>query len=125
MFAAAEEKETHSFEIHPAQVDLVQSFETDQRESNELVWQRVNVIFVASLLYFTFLACSCQSQETEGHLQDRMAGGKEEYNAFFYSLVSTDTQVITSLPPPDLGANMCYHGLNEATGPPGEGIERS
>lgn len=22
-----------------------------------------------------------------------MAGGKEEYNAFFYSLVSTDTQV--------------------------------
>jgi hypothetical protein len=24
-----------------------------------------------------------------------MAGGKEEYNAFFYSLVSTDTQVST------------------------------
>jgi len=24
-----------------------------------------------------------------------MAGGKEEYNAFFYSLVSTDTQVYT------------------------------
>ena len=30
----------------------------------------------------------------QGKLQDRMAGGKEEYNAFFYSLVSTDTQVI-------------------------------
>lgn len=30
LVAAAEEKETHSFEIHPAQVDLVQSFETDQ-----------------------------------------------------------------------------------------------
>ncbi|CAI9094124.1 OLC1v1029812C2 [Oldenlandia corymbosa var. corymbosa] len=29
----------------------------------------------------------------KGKLQDRMAGGKEEYNAFFYSLVSTDTQV--------------------------------
>jgi len=29
----------------------------------------------------------------QGKLQDRMAGGKEEYNAFFYSLVSTDTQV--------------------------------
>ncbi|KAE9459558.1 hypothetical protein C3L33_08537, partial [Rhododendron williamsianum] len=78
LVAAAEEKETHSFEIHPAQVDLVQSFETDQ-----------------------------------GHLQDRMARGKEEYNAFFYSLVSTDTQVITSLPPPDSGANLSYHGLTE------------
>ncbi|KAG2590927.1 hypothetical protein PVAP13_5NG455500 [Panicum virgatum] len=29
----------------------------------------------------------------KGKHQDRMAGGKEEYNAFFYSLVSTDTQV--------------------------------
>ncbi|MCL7033271.1 hypothetical protein MKW94_012757 [Papaver nudicaule] len=28
----------------------------------------------------------------KGKHQDRMAGGKEEYNAFFYSLVSTDTQ---------------------------------
>nr|DAD47288.1 TPA_asm: hypothetical protein HUJ06_017225 [Nelumbo nucifera] len=28
----------------------------------------------------------------KGRLQDRLAGGKEEYNAFFYSLVSTDTQ---------------------------------
>ncbi|KAL2902005.1 General transcription and DNA repair factor IIH helicase subunit XPB2, partial [Bienertia sinuspersici] len=28
----------------------------------------------------------------KGRLEDRMAGGKEEYNAFFYSLVSTDTQ---------------------------------
>ncbi|GJR61458.1 pentatricopeptide repeat-containing protein [Tanacetum coccineum] len=28
----------------------------------------------------------------KGTLQDRMAGGKEENNAFFYSLVSTDTQ---------------------------------
>ncbi|XP_066312361.1 general transcription and DNA repair factor IIH helicase/translocase subunit XPB1-like isoform X1 [Miscanthus floridulus] len=28
----------------------------------------------------------------KGKQQDRMAGGKEEYNAFFYSLVSTDTQ---------------------------------
>ncbi|PKU76852.1 DNA repair helicase XPB1 [Dendrobium catenatum] len=30
----------------------------------------------------------------KGRLQDRMAGGKEEYNAFFYSLVSTDTQAL-------------------------------
>ncbi|XP_044965793.1 general transcription and DNA repair factor IIH helicase subunit XPB1-like [Hordeum vulgare subsp. vulgare] len=62
-----------------------------------------------------------------------MAGGKEEYNAFFYSLVSTDTQemyystkrqqflidqgysfkVITSLPPPEEGPNLSFHTLNE------------
>ncbi|KAF6176128.1 hypothetical protein GIB67_000222 [Kingdonia uniflora] len=65
----------------------------------------------------------------KGRLQDRMAGGKEEYNAFFYSLVSTDTQemyystkrqqflidqgysfkIITSLPPADSGADLSYH----------------
>ncbi|PKA66278.1 DNA repair helicase XPB1 [Apostasia shenzhenica] len=69
----------------------------------------------------------------KGRLHDRMAGGKEEYNAFFYSLVSTDTQemyystkrqqflidqgysfkVITSLPPPDSGSELSYYHLNE------------
>ncbi|CAO2820137.1 unnamed protein product [Amaranthus hypochondriacus] len=69
----------------------------------------------------------------KGRLEDRMAGGKEEYNAFFYSLVSTDTQemyystkrqqflidqgysfkVITSLPPPDCGAALSYNTLQE------------
>lgn len=69
----------------------------------------------------------------KGRLQDRMAGGKEEYNAFFYSLVSTDTQemyystkrqqflidqgysfkVITSLPPPDCGPDLSYHRLED------------
>lgn len=69
----------------------------------------------------------------KGKQQDRMAGGKEEYNAFFYSLVSTDTQemyystkrqqflidqgysfkVITSLPPPDTGADLNYHTLDD------------
>lgn len=69
----------------------------------------------------------------KGRLEDRMAGGKEEYNAFFYSLVSTDTQemyystkrqqflidqgysfkVITSLPPPDCGATLSYNTLQE------------
>ena len=29
----------------------------------------------------------------QGKPKDRMAGGAEEFNAFFYSLVSTDTQV--------------------------------
>ncbi|XP_061355309.1 general transcription and DNA repair factor IIH helicase subunit XPB1-like isoform X2 [Gastrolobium bilobum] len=69
----------------------------------------------------------------KGKLQDRMAGGKEEYNAFFYSLVSTDTQemyystkrqqflidqgysfkVITSLPPSDEGPRLSYHHLED------------
>ncbi|XP_055821584.1 general transcription and DNA repair factor IIH helicase subunit XPB1 isoform X2 [Solanum dulcamara] len=69
----------------------------------------------------------------KGRHQDRMAGGKEEYNAFFYSLVSTDTQemyystkrqqflidqgysfkVITSLPPSDSGPELSYHRLDD------------
>ncbi|XP_027340321.1 general transcription and DNA repair factor IIH helicase subunit XPB1 isoform X2 [Abrus precatorius] len=69
----------------------------------------------------------------KGKLQDRMAGGKEEYNAFFYSLVSTDTQemyystkrqqflidqgysfkVITSLPPSDEGPRLSYYHLED------------
>ncbi|KAL9234006.1 hypothetical protein vseg_008930 [Gypsophila vaccaria] len=69
----------------------------------------------------------------KGRLEDRMAGGKEEYNAFFYSLVSTDSQemyystkrqqflidqgysfkVITSLPPPDSGAQLSYSSIVE------------
>ncbi|KAL0290963.1 UNVERIFIED_CONTAM: General transcription and DNA repair factor IIH helicase subunit XPB1 [Sesamum angustifolium] len=68
-----------------------------------------------------------------GKPQDRVAGGKEEYNAFFYSLVSTDTQemyystkrrqflidqgysfkVITSLPPPDSGPELSYYRLED------------
>ncbi|GFP91895.1 DNA repair helicase xpb1 [Phtheirospermum japonicum] len=69
----------------------------------------------------------------KGKPQDRVAGGKEEYNAFFYSLVSTDThemyystkrqqflidqgysfKVITSLPPPDSGSELNYHRLDD------------
>ncbi|QCD85057.1 DNA excision repair protein ERCC-3 [Vigna unguiculata] len=69
----------------------------------------------------------------KGKLQDRMAGGKEEYNAFFYSLVSTDTQemyystkrqqflidqgysfkVITSLPPADEGPSLSYYHIED------------
>ncbi|KAF2604841.1 hypothetical protein F2Q70_00027430 [Brassica cretica] len=69
----------------------------------------------------------------KGKIEDRMAGGKEEYNAFFYSLVSTDTQemyystkrqqflidqgysfkVITSLPPADAGSSLSYHSQEE------------
>ncbi|XP_075518031.1 general transcription and DNA repair factor IIH helicase/translocase subunit XPB1 [Primulina tabacum] len=69
----------------------------------------------------------------KGKPQDRVVGGKEEYNAFFYSLVSTDTQemyystkrqqflvdqgysfkVITSLPPSDSGPELNYHYLDD------------
>ncbi|CAK9278092.1 unnamed protein product [Sphagnum jensenii] len=77
----------------------------------------------------------------KGKPQDRVAGGAEEFNAFFYSLVSTDTQarilpthpemyystkrqqflidqgysfkVITSLPPADTGADLSYHKLSD------------
>ncbi|KAF2297827.1 hypothetical protein GH714_003798 [Hevea brasiliensis] len=51
--------------------------------------------------------------EYQGKLQDRMAGGKEQYNAFFYSHVSTDAQLITSLPLPDSGADLNYYHLDE------------
>ncbi|XP_074373527.1 general transcription and DNA repair factor IIH helicase/translocase subunit XPB1-like, partial [Apium graveolens] len=69
----------------------------------------------------------------KGRPQDRMAGGKEEYNAFFYSLVSTDTQemyystkrqqflidqgysfkVITDLPPPNAGPELSFYSLDD------------
>lgn len=69
----------------------------------------------------------------KGKLQDRLAGGAEEYNAFFYSLVSTDTQemyystkrqqflidqgysfkVVTQLPPPDEGQDLSYSTQDE------------
>ncbi|GBG62934.1 hypothetical protein CBR_g34305 [Chara braunii] len=68
----------------------------------------------------------------KGKPKDRMAGGAEEFNAFFYSLVSNDTQemyystkrqqflidqgysfkVITGLPPRDAGQDLCF-GLRE------------
>ncbi|RZC85229.1 hypothetical protein C5167_041412 [Papaver somniferum] len=63
----------------------------------------------------------------KGKHQDRMAGGKEEYNAFFYSLemyYSAKRQqflidqgysfkIITSLPPSDSGADLGYHSRDE------------
>ncbi|XP_042033986.1 general transcription and DNA repair factor IIH helicase subunit XPB1-like isoform X2 [Salvia splendens] len=63
----------------------------------------------------------------KGKPQDRVAGGKEEYNAFFYSLemyYSTKRQqflidqgysfkVITSLQPADTGPGLSYHHLDD------------
>ncbi|KAI3988287.1 hypothetical protein MKX01_012076 [Papaver californicum] len=73
------------------------------------------------------------SHAAKGKHEDRIARGKEEYNAFFYSLVSADTmemyystkrqkflmgqgysfKIITSLPPPDSGASLSYHCCDE------------
>ncbi|EFJ20937.1 hypothetical protein SELMODRAFT_418040 [Selaginella moellendorffii] len=69
----------------------------------------------------------------KGKPSDRVRGGSEEYNAFFYSLVSTDTQemyysskrqqflidqgysfkVLTNLPPPDSGEDLGYSKLQD------------
>ncbi|EFJ20433.1 hypothetical protein SELMODRAFT_109026 [Selaginella moellendorffii] len=69
----------------------------------------------------------------KGKPKDRVKGGTEEFNAFFYSLVSTDTQemyysskrqqflidqgysfkVLTSLPPADSGADLSFHRLED------------
>lgn len=69
----------------------------------------------------------------KGKHKDRMAGGAEEFNAFFYTLVSTDTQemyysakrqqflidqgysfkVITGLPPADSGPELSYYKLGD------------
>ncbi|CAI9094123.1 OLC1v1029812C1 [Oldenlandia corymbosa var. corymbosa] len=62
---------------------------------------RAKVRFLHSILWVLFSSVVLLSSinminncvPLQGKLQDRMAGGKEEYNAFFYSLVSTDTQV--------------------------------
>ncbi|KAL2225346.1 UNVERIFIED_CONTAM: General transcription and DNA repair factor IIH helicase subunit XPB1, partial [Sesamum indicum] len=51
---------------HPERTKILEAFKTSRD---------VNTIFLS-----------------KGKPQDRVAGGKEEYNAFFYSLVSTDTQ---------------------------------
>ncbi|KAL1569103.1 General transcription and DNA repair factor IIH helicase subunit xpb1, variant 2 [Salvia divinorum] len=79
-----------------------------------------------------------------GKPQDRVAGGKEKYNAFFYSLVSTDTQevyystkrqqflidqgysfkVITSLPPADTGPELSYHRHDDQLGDSEAGLEQ-
>lgn len=69
----------------------------------------------------------------KGKPKDRVTGGAEEFNAFFYSLVSTDTQemyystkrqqflidqgysfkVLTSIPPADSGPELNYFRLDE------------
>ncbi|GAQ80913.1 putative Xeroderma pigmentosum group B protein [Klebsormidium nitens] len=69
----------------------------------------------------------------KGRAQDRVAGGAEEFNAFFYSLVSKDTvemyystkrqqflidqgysfKVITELPPPDMASELSYSTQQE------------
>ena len=44
-----------------------------------------------------------------------MAGGKEEYNAFFYSLVSIDTQVCIYSMPGHIFIHRIMHSLKNKT----------
>ncbi|XVF52937.1 hypothetical protein PTKIN_Ptkin05aG0058100 [Pterospermum kingtungense] len=84
---------------HLERTTLLQTFKTSLE---------VNTIFLSKVG-----DNSIDIPEANGKLEDRMAGGKEEYNASFYSLASTDTQMMTNLPPPDAGADLSYHHLDE------------
>ncbi|KAK4338445.1 hypothetical protein RND71_042932 [Anisodus tanguticus] len=120
---------------HVERTKILEAFKTS-KEVNTIFLSKANVIIQISS------HAGSRRQEAQrlgrilrakGRHQDRMSGGKEEYNAFFYSLVSTDTQemyystkrqqflidqgysfkVITSLPPYDSGPELSYHRLEE------------
>ncbi|CAI9756348.1 unnamed protein product [Fraxinus pennsylvanica] len=104
---------------HPERTKILEAFKTSRD---------VNTVFLSKVG-----DNSIDIPEANGKPRDRIAGGKEEYNAFFYSLVSTDTQemyystkrqqflidqgysfkVITGLPPSDSGATLSYSRLDE------------
>ncbi|KAE8818012.1 DNA repair helicase XPB2 [Hordeum vulgare] len=107
---------------------------TDPNTENNIIEASLSYLIHVVVLFF-LKESAVDGPAKKGKHQDRMAGGKEEYNAFFYSLVSTDTQnfsrysesfchfgfsdkyicfqVITSLPPPEEGPNMSFHTLDE------------
>ncbi|KAE8818318.1 DNA repair helicase XPB2 [Hordeum vulgare] len=105
---------------------------TDPNTENNIIEASLSYLIHVVVLFF-LKESPADGPTKKGKHQDRMAGGKEEYNAFFYSLVSTDTQemyystkrqqflidqgysfkVITSLPPPEEGPNLSFHTLDE------------
>ncbi|KAH6777555.1 DNA repair helicase XPB1-like protein [Perilla frutescens var. hirtella] len=130
---------------HPERTKILDAFKTS-RDVNTIFLSKVgdNSIDIPEANVIIQISSHAGSRRQEaqrlgrilrakGKPQDRVAGGKEEYNAFFYSLVSTDTQemyystkrqqflidqgysfkVITSLPPPDTGAELSYHRLDD------------
>ncbi|KAL6578818.1 General transcription and DNA repair factor IIH helicase subunit xpb1 [Orobanche minor] len=112
---------------HPERTKILDAFKTS-RDVNTIFLSKVgdNSIDIPEANVIIQISSHAGSRRQEaqrlgrilrakGKPQDRVVGGKEEYNAFFYSLVSTDTQemVITSLPPPDSGPELSYHRLDD------------
>ncbi|KAG8374992.1 hypothetical protein BUALT_Bualt10G0053200 [Buddleja alternifolia] len=130
---------------HPERTKILEAFKTS-RDVNTVFLSKVgdNSIDIPEANVIIQISSHAGSRRQEaqrlgrilrakGKPQDRVAGGKEEYNAFFYSLVSTDTQemyystkrqqflidqgysfkVITSLPPADTGPELSYHRLDD------------
>ncbi|KAK4389262.1 General transcription and DNA repair factor IIH helicase subunit XPB1 [Sesamum angolense] len=90
---------------HPERTKILEAFKTS-RDVNTIFLSKVgdNSIDIPEANVIIQISSHAGSRRQEaqrlgrilrakGKHQDRMAGGKEEYNAFFYSLVSTDTQV--------------------------------
>ncbi|CAI9774757.1 unnamed protein product [Fraxinus pennsylvanica] len=125
---------------HPERTKILEAFKTS-RDLNTVFLSKVgdNSIDIPEANVIIQISSHAGSRRQEaqrlgrilrakGKPQDRIAGGKEEYNAFFYSLVSTDTQemyystkrqqflvdqgysfkVITGLPPSDAGSSLSY-----------------
>ncbi|KAI3453739.1 hypothetical protein Pfo_010402 [Paulownia fortunei] len=130
---------------HPERTKILEAFKTS-RDVNTIFLSKVgdNSIDIPEANVIIQISSHAGSRRQEaqrlgrilrakGKPQDRIVGGKEEYNAFFYSLVSTDTQemyystkrqqflidqgysfkVITSLPPPDSGPELSYYHLDD------------
>ncbi|KAK4422584.1 General transcription and DNA repair factor IIH helicase subunit XPB1 [Sesamum alatum] len=130
---------------HPERTKILEAFKTS-RDVNTIFLSKVgdNSIDIPEANVIIQISSHAGSRRQEaqrlgrilrakGKPQDRVTGGKEEYNAFFYSLVSTDTQemyystkrqqflidqgysfkVITSLPPPDSGPELSYYHLED------------
>ncbi|RDX75821.1 DNA repair helicase XPB1, partial [Mucuna pruriens] len=120
---------------HVERTKILQAFKTS-KDVNTIFLSKVgdNSIDIPEANVIIQISSHAGSRRQEAQrLGHRMAGGKEEYNAFFYSLVSTDTQemyystkrqqflidqgysfkVITSLPPPDEGPSLSYYHLED------------
>ncbi|KAK4488301.1 hypothetical protein RD792_004057 [Penstemon davidsonii] len=90
---------------HPERTKILEAFKTS-RDVNTIFLSKVgdNSIDIPEANVIIQISSHAGSRRQEaqrlgrilrakGKQEDRVTGGKEEYNAFFYSLVSTDTQV--------------------------------
>ncbi|KAL0312565.1 UNVERIFIED_CONTAM: General transcription and DNA repair factor IIH helicase subunit XPB1 [Sesamum radiatum] len=125
---------------HPERTKILEAFKTS-RDVNTIFLSKVgdNSIDIPEANVIIQISSHAGSRRQEaqrlgrilrakGKHQDRMAGGKEEYNAFFYSLVSTDTQEMYystkrqqflidqgnhEPAPEDAGPELSYHRLED------------